>query len=782
MGIINRLTKRTLQGEMGRTLLTIVSMGIAATLVVATLVGFTSSQKNLYEYSIQDTGGMQFVIQDVPRANVQKLRQDPAVTRSLAFSNLGTAALPKGYQNYVGNGANLVGMDPTALRQLVGPQLVAGRLPRTPSELVVPSDARSGKPIKLETIRLTIAGKNRSFRIVGVINGYHTFSSAYRWITYNDQPSTGTVSIAGSFASVTRLQQRVQALATANGVNQAATKISFNDRALSWLGAGGNLRDMVTVSGLLLFALIVIGLAAGMMIYTSINLGVRARTQRYGLLRSIGATPKQVRQLVYREALALVLPALGLGYLAGTGGIAVVLELLNRNFGNSKFPFHLYFTLSPWALIGSAVFMIIVTFLASARPAQRAARVTPLVAVRDNLATPRLRSWQMRTGLWGRLMPTPLSRLAAKNYRRNSGTRWTMIATLSVSILIFVGFTGFARAVLKDTVTDYGHGADLYFTLPDTPHFDTIATAIDRTDNVQASLATKRYDFQINKRPPGFASNIVPVFVVPDKTFASQFNGQVVLLNPSHRVITKGQRRQVWGFPTQFSGPLDFAELGKLTVSKTVPADTPLLRAAASYNGGVVISESILARSLKKTKIESPTVEYNIMLRDTRQHGVTFKKLQNLMPTDGYDVVANDEKSMALLTAIQVMVYGFLALLSLVSLANIINHIFANLLQRRRELAMLQAIGTTPGQVTRLLGLENGRLLLISLIWGSVLGTLLNQVLLKRLSTIYEVAFAIPWLEIGIVVFILFVVWAVFSLVSYRMIRRQNIDHWLRLT
>lgn len=66
MGIINRLTKRTLQGEMGRTLLTIVSMGIAATLVVATLVGFTSSQKSLYEYSIKDTSGMQFVIQDVP--------------------------------------------------------------------------------------------------------------------------------------------------------------------------------------------------------------------------------------------------------------------------------------------------------------------------------------------------------------------------------------------------------------------------------------------------------------------------------------------------------------------------------------------------------------------------------------------------------------------------------------------------------------------------------------------------------------------------------------------
>ena len=58
MGIINRITKRTLQGEMGRTLLTIFSMGIAATLVIATLVGFTSSQNSLYQKQLKDTGGM----------------------------------------------------------------------------------------------------------------------------------------------------------------------------------------------------------------------------------------------------------------------------------------------------------------------------------------------------------------------------------------------------------------------------------------------------------------------------------------------------------------------------------------------------------------------------------------------------------------------------------------------------------------------------------------------------------------------------------------------------
>lgn len=158
-------------------------------------------------------------------------------------------------------------------------------------------------------------------------------------------------------------------------------------------------------------------------------------------------------------------------------------------------------------------------------------------------------------------------------------------------------------------------------------------------------------------------------------------------------------------------------------------------------------------------------------------------QLKQIIPTsNSSDQVANNEQNTSILTALQVMVYGFLTLLSLVSLSNIINHIFANLLQRRRELAMLQAIGTTPAQVTRMLGIENSQLFLTSLIWGSVLGTALSWILRQQLGDVYQIGFSLPWLEIAIVTLVLITVWLIFEWVSYRMIRKQNIDHWLRLT
>jgi putative ABC transport system permease protein len=789
MGIINRITKRTLQGEMGRTLLTIFSMGIAATLVIATLVGFTSSQNSLYQKQLEDTGGMQFVIMDVPRENVAKLRQNPALQKSLAVADLGEFKLPKGISDHLTGTPQLAAMDKTALNQLIKPLLVTGRVPRSDSELIVPMDAVFQKSLIGKPMTLQTANGPKQFTVVGTINGYHEFTAAYRWVTMSGSSiPVKRVHVTGVLTDINRLRTHAIFLAQQAGVKDAKNQVIFNDQALQMIGAGTNLKDKATIIGLLGIILTVIGLAAGMMIYTSINLGVRARIQRYGLLRSIGATPKQIRQLVYREGLILVLPALALGYLAGIAGLGGVMALLNRRFMATDLGINLYLTLSPWPLVGSAVFMIFITFLASARPAARAARVAPLAAVRDNTAAPRLRARQLRPGLWQRLMPTPLSQLAAKNYRRNSGTRWTMIVTLSISILIFVGFTSFARTVLRDTSNDYGADVDLNAQVLNSTDASPLKN-IAALPNVKEATAVQRSSMQLAKRPKGFKNQLIDFLVVPQSVFSHYFNNQITLLNRSQRQMTpSGQRTLYWSFPKEgYTGILDVDPVGKITIAQTVNADTPMLRSMASYEGGIVVSEQQYAQLIKgkRKKLDDNTqaVTFYVLLRNQQKHLTTLNQIKNILPaTNTFDRVAENQRSASIMLAMQVLVYGFLALLSLVSLANIINHIFANLLQRRRELAMLQAIGTTPAQVTRMLGIENGRLLIVSLLWGSILGGALSFLLQNKLSTVYEMSFTLPWLEIAIVTLVLITVWLIFEWVSYRMIRKQNIDHWLRLT
>ncbi|MDN6116608.1 MAG: FtsX-like permease family protein, partial [Lacticaseibacillus paracasei] len=126
-------------------------------------------------------------------------------------------------------------------------------------------------------------------------------------------------------------------------------------------------------------------------------------------------------------------------------------------------------------------------------------------------------------------------------------------------------------------------------------------------------------------------------------------------------------------------------------------------------------------------------------------------------------------------------VYGFLTLLTLVSLANIVNHIFANLLQRRRSLAMLQSVGTTPGQIVRMLALENGFLFGTSMVIGSLLGTLLGWILHQAVNTGITMAFQVPWLEMGMAGLALLAIWGIFAGISFQIMRHQYIDQLIRV-
>ena len=69
--------------------------------------------------------------------------------------------------------------------------------------------------------------------------------------------------------------------------------------ALERAGESRDVKLRVMFALLVVVILSVIGFVSLALIYTSINLSVRSQTQRYGLLRSIGATPKQLRRLVY---------------------------------------------------------------------------------------------------------------------------------------------------------------------------------------------------------------------------------------------------------------------------------------------------------------------------------------------------------------------------------------------------------------------------------------------------------------------------------------------------
>jgi predicted permease len=120
------------------------------------------------------------------------------------------------------------------------------------------------------------------------------------------------------------------------------------------------------------FALIAAVLAA-IGIYGVMAYSVNQRTQEIGIRMALGARPAAIQQLVLRQALALALLGVGIGLLAAFAFTRVLASML---FGVSATDL-LTFGITPLALGG-------VTLLAGYLPARRAAKVDPMIALRND--------------------------------------------------------------------------------------------------------------------------------------------------------------------------------------------------------------------------------------------------------------------------------------------------------------------------------------------------------------------------------------------------------------
>jgi putative ABC transport system permease protein len=119
--------------------------------------------------------------------------------------------------------------------------------------------------------------------------------------------------------------------------------------------------------------------------------------------------------------------------------------------------------------------------------------------------------------------------------------------------------------------------------------------------------------------------------------------------------------------------------------------------------------------------------------------------------------------------------YGFLTLITLIGVTNIINTLDTNIKLRRREIAMLKSVGLTPGGFRRMLRYESLFYGLTALLYGLPLGIGLSVFIYYQFDGVSAFAFSLPWGAIlACIAGTLAIVFAT-MMVSGAMIRNDNI-------
>ena len=128
-----------------------------------------------------------------------------------------------------------------------------------------------------------------------------------------------------------------------------------------------------------------------------------------------------------------------------------------------------------------------------------------------------------------------------------------------------------------------------------------------------------------------------------------------------------------------------------------------------------------------------------------------------------------------MITLLSVFTYGFILLITAISIANIFNTISTSITLRKREFAMLKSVGMTPKGFNKMINYESIFYGIKSLLYGLPISIALMYLMHVSVTNMFEYSFALPWLQLLYVVVAVFLIVGLAMMYSSSKVKRENI-------
>ena len=128
-----------------------------------------------------------------------------------------------------------------------------------------------------------------------------------------------------------------------------------------------------------------------------------------------------------------------------------------------------------------------------------------------------------------------------------------------------------------------------------------------------------------------------------------------------------------------------------------------------------------------------------------------------------------------MLNVINVFLYGFITLITMISVANIFNTVSTSIGLRTREFAMLRSVGMTKKAFNKMLRFESMFYGMKALLWGIPISIIICFLMYGSLSRNFDFGFYIPIVPFGIAVLAIFSIVGLTMLYSASKVKKANI-------
>ena len=738
-------------------------------------------------------GGVQVPAFD--QSLLQKVRALPDV--SAAIGGVGGTAQLIGSNGKVisfGGAPNLgFSVDPTQ-PQFNSLTLAEGRWPG-PGQFVVDTSTAGKKHIKIgDTIRVQAEGSATPLRVSGLVK-------------FGAVASIGGATLAGFdlataqklFHKEGRLDQirasRAQGVSESEllaqirtilppetqvrtGENQAAKDASDTKTFTSFLQT-----FLLAFGGIALFV-------GAFVIANSLSITIAQRTREFATLRTLGASRRQVLRSVLIESTVIGVLASVVGLFLGLAlakGLFALFEAVGFTLPNSGL------LLKPRTIVVALLVGIIVTIVASLRPALRATRVPPIAAVREGAVLPPGRFARYRGVGSGSLAILGFAALAYGLFGPGLSTAQILLFMGLGTLLVFFGVALFSSNLVTPLATVIGAPGARIGGAPGVLARENSQRNPARTGSTAAALMiglalvtlvamlasgirTSFFDAVDKLWATDYAvtaeNNYSPIPISVEKPIRAVSGVKAVVGVRAGEAQIFGKRRNLtavgpgassvfrldWTGGSQATlGSLgrhgafvdkNFAKDHALHVGSSVKlltpgGDRPTFSIEGIFDpptggspfGAVTISSAAFDRLY--TQPQDLFVFINTDGGVTDANTAKLKSALAVFPNAKVQTISQFKTNQANgLSAVLNILYVLLALSVIVSLFGIVNTLVLTVFERTRELGMLRAVGMTRRQVRRMIRYESVITALIGATIGIGLGIVLAVLLIVRVDFI----------------------------------------------
>ena len=259
----------------------------------------------------------------------------------------------------------------------------------------------------------------------------------------------------------------------------------------------GSFKALFTVAAVV--ALIII-LTSVYCIKNSFNISITEKIRQYGMLASVGATRRQIKSSVKTEAAMLGVVGIPVGTMSGILASLILVKVVNAlsaGWLNVALSFH---TSLP-ALILAVILSIATIYFSATGSARRAAKVTPLEAIR-NTKEIKIKSAKLKTpAIIGRIWGIG-GVISYKNIKRNNKkyrTTVTSIVICSVTFIVISYFMSMAFSVVGMSYASADYNIGINMSCKKDIDIEKFSKLLSGIEGAEDYLVGAGYDFDIDK-------------------------------------------------------------------------------------------------------------------------------------------------------------------------------------------------------------------------------------------------------------------------------------------